>query len=79
VKLVRTTGKPIAQVAAKLGLYDSTLGNRAKQDRIDRGEGYAVTDACAVMQVSTTAYYDWAARRAQPPSARQQRDTARDR
>lgn len=38
VELVRTTGKPIAQVADELGIYDSTLGNWVKQDRIDRGE-----------------------------------------
>lgn len=39
-----------------------------------KAEGYAVTAACAVMQVSTTAYYEWAARRAQGPSARERRD-----
>lgn len=27
VELVHTTGKPIAQVAEELGIYDSTLGN----------------------------------------------------
>ncbi|HEX2027146.1 MAG TPA: transposase [Nitriliruptorales bacterium] len=38
VELVRSTGKPIAEVARDLGIYDSTLGNWVKQDRIDRGE-----------------------------------------
>jgi transposase len=27
VELVRTTGRPIAQIARELGIYDSTLGN----------------------------------------------------
>jgi len=27
VELVRTTGRPVAQVAQELGIYDSTLGN----------------------------------------------------
>jgi transposase len=43
VELVRTTGKPIAQVADELGIYDSTLGNWVKQDRIDRGEREGLT------------------------------------
>lgn len=38
VDLVRSTGRPIAEIAAELGIYDSTLGNWVKQDRIDRGE-----------------------------------------
>jgi transposase len=38
VELVRATGKPIAEVARELGIYDSTLGNWVRQDRIDRGE-----------------------------------------
>jgi transposase len=38
VDLVRTTGRPIAQIAHELGIYDSTLGNWVRQDRIDRGE-----------------------------------------
>lgn len=43
VELVRTTGRPIAQVADELGIYDSTLGNWVKQDRIDRGERDGLT------------------------------------
>ena len=38
VELVRATGRPIAQIAQELGIYDSTLGNWVRQDRIDRGE-----------------------------------------
>jgi transposase len=38
VDLVRGTGRPIAQIAHELGIYDSTLGNWVRQDRIDRGE-----------------------------------------
>src|SRR5881392_765377 len=38
VELVRTSGRPIAQIANELGIYDSTLGNWVRQDRIDRGE-----------------------------------------
>jgi transposase len=38
VELVRTTGRPIAQIARELEIYDSTLGNWVRQDRIDRGE-----------------------------------------
>jgi transposase len=43
VELVRTTGRPIAQVADEMGIYDSTLGNWVKQDRIDRGEREGLT------------------------------------
>lgn len=43
VELVRTTGRPIAQVADELGIYDSTLGNWVKADRIDRGERDGLT------------------------------------
>ena len=38
VELVRTSGRPIAVIARELGIYDSTLGNWVRQDRIDRGE-----------------------------------------
>ncbi|MGI8874138.1 MAG: transposase [Egibacteraceae bacterium] len=43
VKLVRTSGKSIKQVADELGIYDSTLDNWVKQDRIDRGEREGLT------------------------------------
>jgi transposase len=38
VELVRTSGRPIAEIARELGIYDSTLGNWVRQDAIDRGE-----------------------------------------
>ena len=43
VDLVRSTGRPIAQIADELGIYDSTLGNWVRQDRIDRGEAEGLT------------------------------------
>ena len=43
VELVRTSGRPIAEIARELGIYDSTLGNWVKQDRIDRGEREGLT------------------------------------
>ena len=43
VDLVRSTGRPIAQIAQELGVYDSTLGNWVRQDRIDRGEREGLT------------------------------------
>jgi transposase len=43
VELVRSTGRPIAQIANDLGIYDSTLGNWVRQDRIDRGEREGLT------------------------------------
>jgi transposase len=43
VALVRTSGRPIAEIARELGIYDSTLGNWVKQDRIDGGEREGLT------------------------------------
>ena len=43
VELDRATGKPIAEVARDLGIYDSTLGNWVKQAAIDRGEREGLT------------------------------------
>jgi transposase len=43
VALVRTSGQPIAQIAQDLGIYDSTLGNWVRQDRIDRGDQEGLT------------------------------------
>jgi transposase len=43
VELVRTTGRPIAQVAKELGIYDSTLGNWVRQAQIDDGERAGLT------------------------------------
>ena len=39
VRMVRETGKPIAQVARELGVNDGTLGNWCVQDRRRRGVG----------------------------------------
>jgi transposase len=38
VRIVRETGKPIAEVARDLGIHDGTLGNWVKQDKVNRGE-----------------------------------------
>jgi transposase len=43
VELVRSTGRPIAEIARELGIYDSTLGNWIRQDHIDRGEREGLT------------------------------------
>jgi transposase len=43
VELVRTTGRPIAQVAKELGIYDSTLGNWVRQAQVDHGERAGLT------------------------------------
>src|SRR6266581_9342871 len=39
VRLVRETGKPIAQVARELGIHDATLGTWVNAERRRRGEG----------------------------------------
>ena len=43
VELVRSTGRPIAEVARELDLYDSTLGNWVRQQQIDEGEREGLT------------------------------------
>jgi transposase len=55
VELVRSTGRPIAEVADELGIYDSTLGNWVKQDRIDRGEreGLSSDDRARLRELET--------------------------
>ena len=39
VRIVRETGKPIAQVARDLGVNEGTLGNWCAQERRSRGDG----------------------------------------
>ena len=39
VRIVRETGKPIAQVARELGINEGTLGNWCAQDRRSRAGG----------------------------------------
>jgi transposase len=43
VRLVRETGKPIAQVARDLGIHDGTLGNWVAADRRRREAGTGET------------------------------------
>jgi transposase len=45
VEMVVTSGRPIAEVASELGLYDSTLGNWVRQARVDRGEREGTTSS----------------------------------
>ncbi|MGH8904849.1 MAG: transposase [Egibacteraceae bacterium] len=43
IALVDSSGRPIAEIARDLGIYDSTLGAWVRQDRIDRGEREGLT------------------------------------
>jgi transposase len=44
VRIVKETGKPIAQVARDLGINEGTLGNWVNKDRAHRGEGVPLSD-----------------------------------
>jgi transposase len=44
VRLVRETGKPIAEVARDLGIDAGTLGNWVNADRCRRGDGSGALD-----------------------------------
>ena len=43
VRIVRETGKPVAQVARDLGVHEGTLGNWVNKDRAERGETEGLT------------------------------------
>jgi transposase len=43
VDLVVTTGRPVAEVAAELGIYDSTLGNWVRRHHDEQADGVGVS------------------------------------
>jgi transposase len=46
VRIVRETGKPVAQVARELGIHEATLGRWVNLDRRGReGEGVGLTES----------------------------------
>ena len=53
VRIVRETGKSIAQVARDLGVHEGTLGNWVKRDRVERGEteGLSVDERARLQQL----------------------------
>jgi len=53
VRIVRETGKSIAEVARDLGLNPGTLGNWVKKDQVERGEveGIGVDERAELVQL----------------------------
>jgi transposase len=53
VRIVRETGKPMAQVARDLGIHEGTLGNWVNKDRVERGEreGLSVDERARLAQL----------------------------
>ena len=53
VDLVVTTGRPIAEVAAELGVYDSTLGNwfRRHQERQQAGDDVSLDERARLKEL----------------------------
>src|SRR5215831_11395285 len=71
VRLVRETGKPVAQVAKDLGINEGTLGNWVNADRRRHGDGTELiaaqrdehqiphATACRALGVSRSWFYRW--------------------
>jgi transposase-like protein len=53
VRIVRETGKPIAQIARDLGIHEGTLGNWVAKDRAEREgtEGLSTGDAAELKRL----------------------------